>query len=176
MTGNPWTVAAGPHGAIAFATGLLADPVVAGDYPLVGVSAGLDRLNQGSRWIVYGGPGPVPMMGAVHQPAPLVCSGADCPVVTMPPKVVVTVTGVHLGLGWASLARPSMAEGWLVPVYVFELDHGRSISVLALSDDVLTPPGPQPAPATVTVPGPKPSIVPPSPPPVAPPGTGGMVS
>jgi len=56
----------------------------------------------------------------------------------LPPPTIVTVTGVHLALGWASLADPTAAEAWLVPVYVFELDGGGSVPILAVADGYLT--------------------------------------
>ena len=63
LSGAEWSVAVGPHGALLSGSGWLATPASAGDYPLVGVQAGLDRLRAGGRWIVRGGPGPVPLLG-----------------------------------------------------------------------------------------------------------------
>jgi hypothetical protein len=149
--------------------------VSAGDYPLVGVSAGLDRLRQGGAWTLRGGPGPVPMMGVsngatgVTQALPPVAAaqpakgqvepatplpGAPVPAPSsgpaassfpepgptsspLPPPVVVTVTGVHLGLGWGY--RADGAEAWLVPVYVFELAGGGTVPVIAVSGDLAGP-------------------------------------
>jgi hypothetical protein len=63
MTGAGWSLALGAHGSLQWASGWLASPASAGDYPLVGVQAGFDRLRRGGTWIVRGGPGPMPMMG-----------------------------------------------------------------------------------------------------------------
>ena len=63
LSGAGWSVTVGPHGVVLFGSGWLATPTSAGQYPLVGVQAGLDRLRAGGRWIVRGGPGPVPLLG-----------------------------------------------------------------------------------------------------------------
>ncbi len=173
VTSSPWSVTVGPHGALLGASGWLAGPASAGDYPLVGVIAGLDRLRQGGAWTLRGGPGPVPMMGvadgsngvsqalppvAIAQPTggrvepatplpgapvPAPSSGPLLPPVPVPtshpapPPVVVTVTGVHLGLGWGD--RADGTEAWLVPVYVFELANGGTVPVIAVSADLASP-------------------------------------
>jgi hypothetical protein len=58
-----WSVSVGANGNVLSASGLLADPVPVGDYPLVGISAGLQRLQEGGKWIMYSGP--VPMLGGL---------------------------------------------------------------------------------------------------------------
>ncbi|HEX6493495.1 MAG TPA: hypothetical protein VF112_08270, partial [Candidatus Dormibacteraeota bacterium] len=63
VTAAGWSVTVGPHDALLSASGWLFPPASAGDYPLVGVEAGLERLRAGGRWIVRGGPGPVPLLG-----------------------------------------------------------------------------------------------------------------
>ncbi len=183
LTATAWTVGVGPHGATEYASGYLADPAAAGDYSLVGIAAGLERLKKGPPWLIYGRSGPVPMMGVAsggdtvaatkdagaatnetaspptataatscapdtpcsspgappaEPPAPIPCSAASpCPTVTEPPPTVMTITGVHLGLGWATPADPRIADAWLVPVYVFEIDGGTTIPVLAVADALL---------------------------------------
>jgi hypothetical protein len=175
VTSSPWSMTVGLHAALLGASGWLAAPASAGDYPLVGVSAGLDRLRQGGAWTLRGGPGPVPMMGvsngatgvpealppvAAAQPAKgqvapaMPLPGAPVPAPSsgpaassfpepgpssspLPPPVVVTVTGVHLGLGWGY--RADGAEAWLVPVYVFELAGGGTVPVIAVSGDLAGP-------------------------------------
>jgi hypothetical protein len=57
-----------------------------------------------------------------------------------PAPIVLTVTGVHLGLAWGSLANGGTDEAWLVPVYVFELGGGGTVPVLAVTDRFITPP------------------------------------
>ena len=63
VLGPEWSVTVGANGSVLSASGRLADPVAVGDYPLVGVSAGLQRLQEGGKWIVYSGP--VPMLGGL---------------------------------------------------------------------------------------------------------------
>jgi len=234
LTVSAWSVSVGAEGVVESASGYLSQPVAAGDYPLVGVQAGVQRLKEGGSWIVFGGPGPLPMTatagagtsgarnvaGAVaggpvtsllcpgssgcattetamsnpptctpggpcstpaSPPVSVLCpAGAPCPTtppatapcgnggscetVPQPPPTVITVTGVHLGLAWASLADPTAARAWLVPVYVFELgDTGGIISVLAVTDFYLTPPSSTSVPSTVIVPSTvPPTIEPPS--------------
>jgi len=197
FTGDPWSVELGANGTILSASGFLADPTVVGDYPLAGVSTGLERLKTGAPWIVYGGPGPQPMMaestgasaggsagasgaGSGGAPAgppasavpPTSCppnapcsvpgsspgappasspctSAAPCSTVVQPPPTVVTITGVHLGLGWGSPADPAETDAWLVPVYVFELKDGGTISVLAVADSLVSPPTTAPTSSTL---------------------------
>jgi hypothetical protein len=60
---SQWSVTVGANGRVLSASGRLADPVAVGDYPLVGVSTGLQRLQEGGKWIIYGGP--VPMLGGL---------------------------------------------------------------------------------------------------------------
>lgn len=56
---SPLTVSVGfgAEGAITWASGSLATPVQAGEYPLVGTQAGLDRLSDGAWMGYYGSPG-----------------------------------------------------------------------------------------------------------------------
>jgi hypothetical protein len=61
VLGGQWSVTVGANGSVLSASGRLADPVDVGDYPLVGVAAGVRRLEEGGKWIVYSGP--VPMLG-----------------------------------------------------------------------------------------------------------------
>jgi hypothetical protein len=62
VLGAQWSVTVGAHGSVLSASGRLAAPAAVGDYPLAGVAAGVHRLEQGGKWIVYSGP--VPMLGA----------------------------------------------------------------------------------------------------------------
>jgi hypothetical protein len=62
VLGGQWSVTVGASGSVLSASGRLADPVDVGDYPLAGVAAGVHRLEEGGKWIVYSGP--VPMLGA----------------------------------------------------------------------------------------------------------------
>ncbi len=65
VLGGQWSVTIGAYGTVLSASGHLADPVAVGDYPLVGVNTGAQRLGEGGKWIVYGGP--VPMAAGLPQ-------------------------------------------------------------------------------------------------------------
>jgi len=88
VVGSIATITVGPLESFAFASGYLADAVAVGDYPLVGVPGGVQRLRDGGRWILFGGPGPVPMTGiangtaAVGAPATAVAPSAPSPPAT----------------------------------------------------------------------------------------------
>jgi hypothetical protein len=221
----PWSVTVGPHGVVLSASGWLATPASAGDYPLVGVPAGVERLRQGGTWVLRGGPGPMPlMMGAsgaqnvateaapapqgapgapvavpppFPYPTPVVAPGApaakppsspyptpagepclkggpcsapgrpplvpvcpggpSCPTASPPPPVIVSVTGVHLGLGWGTPAGAAGGEAWLVPVYLFELKPGGVVAVIAVADRFVTPPSAIPPVRTLPEPVPLPA-------------------
>jgi hypothetical protein len=190
-----WSMAVGPHGSLLTASGWLAGPASAGDYPLVGVPAGLDRLRAGGTWILRGGPGgpgPMPMMGASSglnaasqgspvqvaplAPLPPACvAGPACPTPTPPPPTIVTVTGVHLGLAWGTPAGSNVSEAWLVPVYVFELGGGGTVPVLAVADRFITPPSAVPPVKILPEPLPLPAQPPNQAPAPAPASTGPSV-
>jgi hypothetical protein len=211
VASSSWGVDVGPNGDVLSASGWLGEPVAAGDYPLVGLTEGVRRLEAGAPWIVFGGPGPVPMIaagaggglaagaGGVATPSagpdgaatpgaggggsagagnggasnaggagggagnggaggapvstgpatpppagvptpgpPSPCpDGAPCPTV---PPVVRTVTGARLGLGWAWPADGAANDAWLLPVYLFNLDDGQTVAVLAVDNRYLTGP------------------------------------
>jgi hypothetical protein len=203
VVGSAWSLSVGANGTILSGSGYLADPGNVGDYPLAGVSAGVQRLRQGAPWTVYGGPGPLPMMGAAaasgtgattgapsagengsamacppgaecavpaSPPRTLACPSSSCVRAGEPPAAVRTITGVHLALGWWSAADPAVQVAWLLPVYVFELDNGQTIPVLAVSDRYLTQPASATTTATTPASGPtaKPVPVPPTAPATAP--------
>jgi hypothetical protein len=132
----------GSKGEVVRANGYLAVPDRIGDYPLVGVDAGLKRLTTG-----FGaGPGPRPLVaidqpapvGGVAQSAPAPCSSDPAiacqttPLTTvpgfLPPPTV--ITGVHLALLQLGDA--------LVPAYAFELAGGAGpVPVPAVPDEWL---------------------------------------
>jgi hypothetical protein len=164
VLGGQWSVTVGAYGSVVAATGKLADPVNVGDYPLVGLDAGVQRLQQGGRWIIYSGP--VPMLGAVAQGSTATTGSAVAgggitavaSTTTAPssvPPVVVTITGVHLAVAWAWPLGSSSPNAWLVPVYVFELAGGTAypylgnqVPVLAVADQYVAAP-----PSTLTTTG-----------------------
>ncbi len=99
VVGNIATITIGPLGSFTFASGYLADAVAVGDYPLVGVPGGVQRLRDGGRWILFGGPGPVPMIAiangaaAVGAPATAVAPSAPASGAVSPPAS--TVSGAN---------------------------------------------------------------------------------
>ena len=168
VLGGRWSVTVGANGSVPSASGRLADPVGVGDYPLAGVAAGVHRLEEGGKWIVYSGP--VPMLGGPLGPAvppttgPCRPGGPCPPVSTATPvsiaPVLVTITGVHLAVAWAWPLDPSSHDAWLVPVYVFQLTgeagyplFGNEVPVLAVANQYLAAPPSTTMPAGVTEPG-----------------------
>jgi hypothetical protein len=183
ISGAGWSLAVGPQGVLLFGSGWLATPSSRGDHPLVGVQAGLDRLRTGGRWILRGGPGPVPLLGGAAgglnssssagsapaaapaaQPAPPVApiplpvpTRAGPPAATPAPipPTVLTVTGVHLALAWGTPVNGT-GVAWLVPVYVFELSGGGAVPVLAVADGLVATPAPPIPPGVKILPAPAP--------------------
>ena len=94
VLGNGWSVTVGANGSVRSASGRLADPVAVGDYPLVAISAGLQRLEEGGKWILSSGP--VPMLGGL----PAGTSGGSAaepattgPTTALPPSVTSAPAG-----------------------------------------------------------------------------------
>ena len=135
----------GVKGQIVGGNGFLAVPERIGDYPLVGVAAGLRRLNAGAGFggrstgggIAGGAPAlDAPATTAVEkgeEPAatgcgdPTVICEPDAPVPVEP--TVQVVTGVHLAL--------LQIEDALVPAYAFELEGDGMVPVSAVTDEWL---------------------------------------
>ena len=182
LSGAGWSVTVGPDGVVLFGSGWLATPTSAGQYPLVGVAAGLDRLRAGGRWILRGGPGPVPLLGiaaggsnassSVASPPQAVQVAPVAPIAPVPPPAtkvpthigtpvpiqpaVLTVTGVHLGLAWG-MPVTATGQAWLVPVYVFELAGGGTVPVIAIADGLIATP-PAVTPGVKILPAPAPAL------------------
>jgi hypothetical protein len=114
VIGSVATVTVGPLGSFVFASGYLADAVAAGDYPLVGVPAGVQRLRDGGRWILFGGPGPVPMTaianGAAAGGAPSATAIAPSPSTGVSPSAGSTVTSPRPTVG-STVASPVSTGG-----------------------------------------------------------------
>lgn len=136
VVGLGTSLSIGAKGEIERANGFLAAPDRIGDYPLVGVQAGLKRLTTG-----FGaGSGPRTMVAtddtAVRQDLPepgiAVCDDPAVKCVTppqplLPPQVI---TGVHLAL--------LQTGDVLVPAYAFELaEGGGAVPVPAVTDEWL---------------------------------------
>jgi hypothetical protein len=150
VRGWDWQVTVGPGGVVGSASGWLAEPARGDDYPLAGTAAGLERLRAGRWWLGWGGPVVLGAPERLVAPAPA-CE--DCPA---PEPVVRTVGGVRLALLFAPVAE-QRSLAMFVPAYLFTLDDGEEVPVLAVADEFLPPEpepaGPEPAPG-VTEPGP----------------------
>ena len=168
------SVGFGAEGAITWASGSLATPEPVGDYPLVGTTAGIDRLgDETGRWMWFGYGGPAMMArdvavastGGEAEPAatpdtavdpgampiappdetgPACDPAADC-VVDMPPPEEITVTITGANMG---LTQIWDADGtvWLLPMYVFTADDGGEWSVIAVDDSFIELPTPDDVP------------------------------
>lgn len=157
----------GENGAITWASGTLAQPQSAADYPLVSPEAGLARLNdQSGQWGWFGYGGGVGMMrGAVEdvavspanetagggvagvagdQPitAPVCDPAADCVVEPMPmEEITVTLTSVRLDL---TMVWDEDGTVWLLPAYTYTSTDGGEYSVIAVDESLLDLPEPTP--------------------------------
>ncbi|MCU1374768.1 MAG: hypothetical protein JWO68_2054 [Actinomycetia bacterium] len=127
------SVGIGPKGVVQYANGWLGTPTKGDRYPLIGVAAGLERLNAEQAQIMV-------------APTPDVrCLECD----QLPPTEprVVRVTGVRLGLQVFSTYQPG-ADGYLVPTYLFSTEDGGEVPAVAVADQYLgqapTPEEPDP--------------------------------
>lgn len=126
------SVAIGPKGVVQWANGFLATPERIGDYPLVGVQRGFERLQEMSRRWSGGGDDDVMEPLVLDSPAPAVdLSAVQSPVGGLPTgePFVQTVRTARLGLQFLG--------DRLVPVYVFELVEGGSAEAPAVVDELL---------------------------------------
>lgn len=168
----------GENGAITWASGTLAQPQPAADYPLVSPEAGLARLNDDSGqwgWFGYGG-GVGMMRGAVEdvavapadntgggaagvagdQPitAPVCDPAADCVIEPMPmEEITITFTSVRLDL---TMVWDEDGTVWLLPAYTYTSTDGGEYTIIAVDESLLALPEPTPVdtvPVETTVPG-----------------------
>jgi hypothetical protein len=138
------SVAVGPKGVVQWANGFLATPERIGDYPLVGVQRGFERLQEMSRRWSGGGTGSGGGSGGdVIEPlvldAPL--RGAPEPAVDLP-AVQSPVGGPPSGEPFVQTVRTArlglqFLGDRLVPVYVFELVDGGTAEAPAVVDELL---------------------------------------
>lgn len=147
------TVTIGELGVVEYANGVLGTPAQADEYPLLGTTAAIDRLNKGEGFV---GPrplaatngaataqtAPAPVSGDTLAPTPPPASGDTVP--PAPSPQTVTITGAQRVLLFA--ASYTGDDGWLVPAYRLDTDQGPGPTVLALDDSFLTPPDAVPVP------------------------------
>jgi len=166
------SVGYGADSEVTWAAGSLAEPVAAGEYPLVGVDGGVVRLNdQTGQWGGYWG-GPMARMestGAgevvadsagsegvatsddvVAVPEPTETAGTEPGQVVEPATialpalepVTVHLTDVTLGLTMIWAADNTV---WLLPAYEFDADDGGQYTVIAVDDSFIQLPTPYPS-------------------------------
>lgn len=157
----------GENGAITWASGTLAAPQPAADYPLVSPEAGLARLNdQSGQWGWFGYGGGVGMMrGAVEDvavspaeategggasgvagdqaiTAPVCDPAADCVIEPMPVEdITVTLTSVRLDL---TMVWDEDGTVWLLPAYTYTSTDGGEYTIIAVDESLLDLPEPAP--------------------------------
>ncbi len=157
-SGFMWSAGVGAQNRIVSASGFLVTPKQGDNYPLITVQQALDRLRNVRQRVK----GPI-VMPAEPVPCPPPKAGAQqaaCPENGGKPlpRLVRTVTGVRLGLVFASqvlkpgetAASASAADrtAYLVPAFLFRLEGGGwtdEVPVVAVQDRLLT----QPPPATM---------------------------
>ena len=123
--GWTWSVGVGRKGVIESASGWIAEPESGGDYPLVGTTKGVERLEDRQ--------GPITMMDAqLGAPDIAMCRPGPADECLPPEPVTRTITGARLVLAFT---YPSH----LVPSYQFELDDGGYEIVPAVEDKYLEP-------------------------------------
>jgi hypothetical protein len=125
-----WSMTFGSHGALQWASGWLAEPAPAGDYPLVNVATALERLNAGQVAPLAGvallapvGCGDAVAKGAPERPA----TSAACP---EPTPTAVTSVQLSLSSVWTGDGRV-----WLAPSFRFQTEAGDEVSVVAVTDE-----------------------------------------
>jgi len=159
------SVGYGAEGVMTWASGFLGQPQDAGEYPLVGLQSGVDRMNeQGGYWMGFYGPAGamvkaagtavsdvavsnVATSEASTEPAapvptdsvPVCDPAADCVEGTLPPPEEVTV---HLTDAKMALTMVWDVDGtvWLVPAYTFTSDDGGEYTVIAVDQQFVTLP------------------------------------
>lgn len=145
------SVGFGAEGAVTWASGYLATPQPAGEYPLVDAAAALTRLNdQSVQW--YGGGGVIALddsvsSGAATESAPAPAEippvdGGDVLVDPVPEPsgpVTVVLTGLRTDL---TMVWDADDVVWLLPAYTFLGGDGSEFSVLAVTDEYLIQPEP----------------------------------
>lgn len=158
----------GENGALTWASGTLAQPQPAAQYPIVSPEAGLARLNdQSGQWGWFGYGGGVAMgmargavedvavssdgatgggaVGAVgDQPitAPVCDPAADCVIEPMPMEdITITFTSVRLDL---TMVWDEDGTVWLLPAYTYTSTDGGEYSVIAVDESLLDLPEPAP--------------------------------
>lgn len=169
------SVGFGADGAVTWASGSLAAPQQADDYPLVSVSDAVLRLNDDTgRWSGYWGgatvmsrsvgsdisyseraAAPAATDAAAPEPStgptepvtiePVCDLSTDCAIDPMPPLEPITV---HLTGVVLDLTMVWAADNtiWLLPAYTFSSDDEGQYTVIAVDDSFLAMPEPEPMP------------------------------
>jgi len=164
----------GAEGAVTWASGMLATPVAASDYPLVSVEQAVERLNdETGRYLYFGGVGPMARAETATQGAPVeavapepgdqvgdtvaidqpVCDpAADCVIEPVDPAdlepITVTLTDVRLDL---TMVWDADGVVWLLPAYTFSDADGGMYTVIAIDDSFISLPEELPMPEPMPI-------------------------
>ncbi|MDQ3757208.1 MAG: hypothetical protein M3394_05105 [Actinomycetota bacterium] len=126
--GYEQSIGVAADGRVLYATGRLGRPKALGDYPLVGLQRGLERLR--TAW----GFGPRTLSAGAPEPAIARDDCADTAVTCGPPPTSrgpqeVVLTGAEVGL--------LLVESHLVPAYLFRVGDGDGPTVVAVEETFL---------------------------------------
>jgi hypothetical protein len=144
------SVSFGENSTVTFASGSLAVPQSGGDYPTIGVAAGLERLKtQQNQYVGLGG-GPearsatidVAAQPALGAPAIAPCEpepATDCAPVDAEP-ITVTLNSVDPALTMVWAADDTI---WMLPAYSFGSSDGGIYIVMAIDDAYIQQPDPE---------------------------------
>ena len=158
--GFGFSVVIGENGVIQSASGVVGTPLPVDDYPLIGTSAAIERLNRGEGYaggggleaqdaiatadapVASGAPGSVgpaePSAAPIPEEPPE--PGGEPPVTDIippPPPQDITLTGAEVILLYVTSYDGT--EGWLVPAYRFSTSDGPGPTVIAVDERFLQP-------------------------------------
>jgi hypothetical protein len=130
----------GENGRVTWAAGTLAEPTPGDDYPLIGTTAAIARLNE--QGALGGGPY-WPMDVGTNVSGYLPSNGpADEP-------MMITLIDARLDL---STVYGDGGTVWLLPAYTFASADGFAVTVIALPDEFIETVQPTPPPSTTAAP------------------------
>lgn len=138
----------GENGALTWASGSLATPLPAADYPLVDGATALARLNdQTGKWGWFGGGvamGGVADAGVAKDAAMPYCdpNATDCAIEPGPMEpITITLNAMRLDL---TMVWGEDGTVWLLPAYTFTSTDGGEYTIVAVDESLLDLPEPAP--------------------------------
>jgi hypothetical protein len=168
------SVGFGGEGAVTWASGALAEPQAAGDYPLVDGATALARLNDrtgkwgwfGGGWAAYGGPAVrgvadatvgAPEPAVAPEPAPVTGDTSvvmpSLPVDTMPAPEPITITLNSMKLDLTTVWGED-GTVYILPAYTFGTADNGMYTIVAVDESLLDLPEPVAVDPAVTEPMP----------------------